>query len=60
MFKNNFLLEGKTMWILMLAVNVILITVIIHQGKEIRELERKTLDAFRIVCQKINVQRKDK
>ncbi len=60
MFKNNFLLEGKTMWILMLAVNLILITVIIHQGKEIRELERKTLDAFRIVCQKINVQRKDK
>ena len=60
MFKNNFLLEGKTMWILMLAMNLILITVIIHQGKEIRELERKTLDAFRIVCQKINVQRKDK
>ena len=53
MFKNNFLLEGKTMWILMLTVNLILITVIIHQGKEIRELERKTLDAFRIVCQKI-------
>ncbi len=60
MFKNNFLLEGKTMWILMLAMNLILIAVIIHQGKEIRELERKTLDAFRIVCQKINVQRKDK
>ena len=60
MFKNNFLLEEKTMWILMLAMNLILITVIIHQGKEIRELERKTLDAFRIVCQKINVQRKDK
>ena len=33
MFKNNFLLEGKTMWILMLAMNLILITVIIHQGK---------------------------
>ena len=49
------------MWILIiLAMNLILITVIIHQGKEIRELERKTLDAFRIVCQKINVQRKDK
>ena len=47
MFKNNFLLEGKTMWVLMLAMNLILITVIIHQGKEIRELERKTLDAFR-------------
>ena len=60
MFKNNFLLEGKTMWILMLAINLILITAIIHQGKEIRELEIKTLDAFRIVCQKINVQRKDK
>ena len=60
MFKKNFLLEEKTMWILMLTVNLILITVIIHQGKEIRELERKTLDAFRIVCQKINVQRKDK
>ena len=48
------------MWVLMIAMNLILITVIIHQGKEIRELERKTLDAFRIVCQKINVQRKDK
>ena len=48
------------MWILMLAMNLILIAVIIHQGKEIRELEKKTLDAFRIVCQKINVQRKDK
>lgn len=60
MFKKNFLLEEKTMGILMLTVNLILITVIIHQGKEIRELERKTLDAFRIVCQKINVQRKDK
>ena len=48
------------MWILMLTVNLILITVIIHQGKEIRELESKTLDAFRIVCQKINVQSEDK
>ena len=54
MFKNNFLLEEKTMWILiMLTVNLILITVIIHQGKEIRELERKTLDAFKIVCQRM-------
>lgn len=36
------------MWVLMLTVNLILITVIIYQGKEIRELERRTLDAFRI------------
>ena len=48
------------MQIFLIVVNLILITVIIHQGKEIRELERKTLDAFRIVCQRINVQRKDK
>ena len=59
MFKNNFLLEGKTIWILIPTVNLILIKVIIHQGKETRELERKTLDAFRIVCQKINVQREN-
>lgn len=37
MFKNNFLLEGKTMCILMLAMNLILITVIIHQGKCIKK-----------------------
>ena len=59
MFKNNFLLEGKTIWILIPTVNLILIKVIIHQGKETSELERKTLDAFRIVCQKINVQREN-
>ena len=27
-----------------------LICTVIYQGKEIRDLERKTLDAFRIVC----------
>ena len=29
---------------------LIIICTVIYQGKEIRDLERKTLDAFRIVC----------
>lgn len=41
------------MWILMLTVNLILIAIIIYQSKELKDLERKTLDAFRIVCKKI-------
>ena len=39
---------------------LILIDIVAHQGKEIRELEKKTLDAFRIVCQKIDVRKEDK
>ncbi len=39
---------------------LILIAVVVHQGKEIRDLERKTLDAFRIVCRRINVRKDDK
>ena len=38
------------MQILLTIMNLILVWVIIHQGKEIKDLERKTLDAFRIVC----------
>ena len=41
------------MWILMLTVNLILIAIIIYQSKELKDLERKTLDAFKIVCQRI-------
>lgn len=41
------------MWILMLTVNLILIAIIIYQSKELKDLERKTLDAFKIVCKKI-------
>ena len=41
------------MWILMLTVNLILIAIIIYQSKELKDLERKALDAFRIVCKKI-------
>lgn len=48
------------MQIFLLITILILISIVVHQGKEIRELERKTLDAFRIVCQKINVQNEHK
>lgn len=34
----------------MLAIILILIVTVIHQGKEIRDLERKTLEAFKIAC----------
>ena len=48
------------MEIFLLIVILILIGIVVHQGKEIRALERKTLDAFRIVCQKINTRRESK
>ncbi len=48
------------MQIFLLITILILISIVVHQEKEIRELERKTLDAFRIVCQKINVQKEHK
>lgn len=32
---------------------IILIITVVYQGKEIRDLERKTLDAFKIVCQRM-------
>ena len=38
------------MQILLTIMNLILVWVIIHQGKEMRDIERKTLEAFRIVC----------
>ena len=40
------------MQIFLLLIIFILICTVIYQGKEIRDLERKTLDAFRIVCNK--------
>ncbi len=39
---------------------IIFICVLVYQWREIRDLERKTLDAFKIVCQKINQERKIK
>ena len=40
------------MQIFLIIMNLILVWVIIHQGKEIKDLERKTLEAFRVVCNK--------
>ncbi len=52
MLKNN-LPEEKAMQLFLLIIIFILICVLVYQGKEIRDLERKTLDAFKIVCQRI-------
>ncbi len=52
MLKNN-LPEEKAMQLFLLIIIFILICVLVYQGREIRDLERKTLDAFRIVCKKI-------
>ena len=41
------------MQIFLLLIIFILICVLVYQWLEIRDLERKTLDAFRIVCQRI-------
>ena len=40
------------MQIFLLLIIFILIYAVIYQGKEIRDLERKTLEAFRVVCNK--------
>lgn len=44
--------KGDSQMQLFLLIIILIITVV-YQGREIRDLERKTLDAFRIVCQKI-------
>ena len=49
-----------TMWILMAMINLILVIAIIYQSKELRDLERKTLEAFKIVCKKIKPRKDDK
>jgi hypothetical protein len=41
------------MQIFLLIIIFLLICALVYQGKEIRDLERKTLDAFKIVCQKM-------
>lgn len=46
------------MQVFLLVVVLILIGIVAHQRKEIHKLECKTLNAFRIVRQKINVQNK--
>ena len=43
----------------LLIVIFILIVINLRQAGELRDLERKTLDAFRIVCKKIQAE-KDK
>lgn len=48
------------MKIFLLITILILIVILVYQEKEIRELEKKTLDVFRIVCQKIYVRKGDK
>ena len=48
------------MQIFLLSIIFILICVLVYQGREIRDLERKTLDAFKIVCQKINTRKEGK
>lgn len=52
MLKNN-LPEEKAMQLFLLIIIFILICVLVYQWREIRDLERKTLDAFKIVCQRI-------
>ena len=48
------------MQIFLLVIILVLIGIVVYQGKEIGGLERKTLDAFRIVCQKINTRKEGK
>ena len=48
------------MKIFLLITILILIVILVYQEKEIRELEKKTLDEFRIVCKKIDVRKEDK
>lgn len=48
------------MQIFLLLVILILICILLYQWKEIRDLERKTLDAFKIVCKKIRPREDDK
>ena len=48
------------MQIFLLVIILILIGIVVHQGKEIRELKKKTLEAFRIVCQKITARKENK
>ena len=48
------------MWVLMTTINFILVAVINYQEKQIKDLEFKTLDAFRIVCQKLQPKKEEK
>ena len=44
------------MQIFLTIMNLILVWVIIHQGKEIKDLECKTLEAFRVVYNKWSIE----
>ena len=46
--------------IFLILIIFILIFTIIYQWKETRELERKTLDAFKIICKKLKQNTEDK
>lgn len=48
------------MQIFLLLVILILIGILVYQWKEIRDLERKILDAFKIVHKKIKPKKGDK
>lgn len=45
------------MQIFSLSIIFILICVLVYQWREIRNLEKKTLDAFRIVCQRMKTKK---
>ena len=44
----------------LLFIILILIGILVYQWREIRDLERKTLEAFKIVCKKIKQREDDK
>ena len=48
------------MQIFLLIVISILIVINLKQADELRDLERKTLDAFKIVCKKLKQNREDR
>ncbi len=48
------------MGILLLLIIFILIVINLKQADELRDLERKTLDAFKIVCKKLKQNMEDR
>ena len=53
--------EGEyNMQTFLLIVIFILIVINLKQADELRDLERKTLDAFKIVCKKLKQNREDR
>ena len=54
-----FFTEVKHMQTFLLIVIFILIVINLKQADELRDLERKTLDAFKIVCKKLKQSKGD-